>query len=174
MWVLTKMFLVLSKLQVRLEMLLLILAVVILVTMLLLVMADILARNLLNRPIRGVAEFLSQTLYLLVFLGLTRAFREGALIHSDLIFRYAPGKRWRKGFELGHLTITLAVSMLVTALTFQSLSASFVAEQWIGLPGYFSFPEWPLRLLTFLGALMLTNQVALSWMMTVKRTEIKA
>lgn len=160
------------KFQLYLERLLLILAAAILSIMLFLVMADILARHLLKQPIRGVAEFLSQTLYLLVFLGLPRAFREGALIHSDLIFRYAPEGRWRKLVELGHLTATFSVSMLFTVLTFQSLSASLLAERWVGLPGYFSFPEWPLRLLTFLGALMLTLQVALSWTMVARRTEI--
>ncbi len=89
----------LIKLQVYLEKLLLALAVAILVAILLLVMADILARNLLGQPIRGVAEFLSQTLYLVVFLGLASAFRQGAFIRSDLIYRYPLDWRWKKGLS---------------------------------------------------------------------------
>jgi len=159
----------LIKLQVYLEKLLLALAVVILAAILLLVMADIVARNLLGQPIRGVAEFLSQTLYLVVFLGLASAFRQGAFIRSDLIFRYPLGQRWKKGLELGHLTVTLAVFVLITVLTYQSLSASFMAGQRVGLPGYFSFPEWPFRLLTFLGTLLLTSQAAWRWVVMAKK-----
>lgn len=164
----------LNKLQVYLEKLLLALAVAILVAILLLVMADILARNLLGQPIRGVTEFLSQTLYLVVFLGLASAFRQGAFIRSDLVYRYPLGRRWKRGLELAHLTVTLAVFVLLTAMTFQSLIASLMTGQWVGLPGYFSFPEWPFRLLTFLGTLLLTSLAALRWVAMARRKGTEA
>jgi len=154
----------LTKLVIRLESLLVALAAILLTFMLSIVITDILARNLLGQPIRGVTEFLSQTLYLIVFLGLARAFRQEAFIRSDLIFRYSVGRSWKKGFELISLSATLFVFMLLTALTFQSLNMSFTTRQQIGLPGYFSFPEWPLRLLTFLGTSLLSVQVTLRWL----------
>lgn len=129
--------------------------------MLLLVLSDVFARNAFGQPIRGVAEYLTQSLYLVVFLGLAEAYKRGAFIRSELVFRAEWGRRWQKHIDGFGVLTSAAVLALISYLSYQGLVISYTEARKVGLPGYFTLPEWPLRLITFLGAFTATVRVLL-------------
>ncbi len=118
------------------------------------VLLDVAVRNLLGLAIRGVSELLTQILYLLVFLGVSTALQQGAFVYSDALFRFPFMERLRRFFRFANVLIQFTVFAALSVIAFSGLAESLVQQRKVGLPGYFMFAEWPIRLITFLGVFL--------------------
>jgi len=121
----------------------------------LLIVSDIALRNLANAPIAGVPEMVSFSIVGIVFLQLAHALRSGALTRSDLLLDALaprrPGAR-RALLALFHLTGTLILAIALWKF-WPSLVGAWTQPQrnFMGSPGVFTLPRWPLFALMAVG-----------------------
>ena len=126
----------------------------------LLICADVLARNLLNRPIDGVAELVATSITLIVFLQLPATLRHGRMSRADLyidpLVARSPraGKRLRALFSLAGV---LACGVMAYA-TWPVLQMSWQENEFWGVEGVFTFPSCPLWAIVLLGAALTALQ----------------
>lgn len=129
----------------------------------LLMCADVLLRNLANRPIDGVAELVATSIIVIVFLQLPATLRHGRMSSADLFIepfiarRPRAGKRLRAVFSLAGV---FACSVIAYA-TWPMLDQAWKGDEFLGIEGIFTFPIWPMRVVVILGATLATVQYAL-------------
>lgn len=133
-----------------------------------LINADVLGRGALNAPIAGTPELVSFSIVGIVFLQLAHTLRSGSMTRSDVLLnafeRRAPRLR-RTLLALFHL----AGGMLMFLIAWKYWPS--VAHAWqspernfMGNPGFFTIPLWPLYILVFLGILATAIQfVLMAW-----------
>lgn len=125
------------------------------VALMLLIVTDIALRNLMNAPLSGVPEMVSFSIVGIVFLQLSHALRVGGLTRSELLLdtleRRAPAAR-RLLLALFNLT-GAAVLALALWRFFPSFLDAWARPQrhFMGSPGVFVLPRWPLYGLMCLG-----------------------
>lgn len=119
----------------------------------LLICADVLARNLINRPIHGVSEMVGLSIIAIVFLQLGSTLRHDRMSRAELFI---------DGFRLRHaragaclqLLFDLA-GVLVCAILFYATWPKFDQawsnSEFIGVQGVFTAPTWPVRLIVLVG-----------------------
>lgn len=125
------------------------------VALMLLIVSDIALRNIANAPIVGVPEMVSFSIVGIVFLQLSHALRVGGLTRSEILLNVlatrAPMAR-RLLLALFNLTgaaiLAVALWRLVPALQSAWTNPS---RSFIGSPGVFTLPRWPLLALMCLG-----------------------
>jgi TRAP-type mannitol/chloroaromatic compound transport system permease small subunit len=129
----------------------------------LLMCADVLLRNLLNRPIDGVAELVATSIIVIVFLQLPATLRHGRMSRADLFIdpfitrRPAAGRRLRALFSVAGI---FACAVIAYA-TWPMLQKAWQGDEYLGVEGLFTFPLWPMRAVVVLGAGLATIQYAL-------------
>jgi len=123
--------------------------------LMLLICADIAMRTLFNAPIAGVAEMVSFSIVGIVFLQLAHTLRTGALTRSDILLnavgRVSPAARgWLLAlFNLvGAALLALALWHFLPSLTD---AWSRPERNFMGNPGFFQIPTWPLYALMAIG-----------------------
>ncbi|MBO6716587.1 MAG: TRAP transporter small permease [Rhizobiaceae bacterium] len=128
--------------------------------LMLLINADIFGRTALNAPIAGVAELVAFSIVGIVFLQLAHTLKSGSMTRSDVLLNYlerrSPSLR-RALMALFHLVG--AVLLAVIAWRFwPSVEQAWLHPErhFMGNPGFFTVPQWPLF------ALMLAGIVATS------------
>jgi len=125
--------------------------------------ADVLLRNLLNRPIEGVAELVATSIIVIVFLQLPSTLRHGRMARADLFIdpfiqtRPRAGKRLRALFSLAGV---FACAVIVYA-SWPMLARAWRDNEFLGIEGVFSFPIWPMRLVVCIGAALAAIQYGL-------------
>ena len=123
--------------------------------LMLLINADIIGRAAFNRPLTGVAEIIAMSIVGIVFLQLSHTLRSGALTRSDILLgllaRHAPRLRLVL-LALFHLTGAGLLALVAWKL-WPALVTAFEnpARHFIGNPGHFTLPRWPLLALMTLG-----------------------
>lgn len=133
-----------------------------------LINSDILGRSLLNRPIAGVPELVAFSIVGIVFLQLAHTLRSGSMTRSDVLLnlleRRAPRARAAL-LALFHLVGGLLMMLIAWKFWPSVLSAWQHPERnFMGNPGFFTIPQWPLFVLVFLGILATAIQfLLLSW-----------
>lgn len=125
------------------------------VALMLLIVSDIAMRNLMNAPIAGVPEMVSFSIVGIVFLQLSHALRVGGLTRTEILLnalaRRAP--RLRQGLLiLFNLTgaLVLGVALWKFYPSFQA-AWDFPSRHFMGSPGVFTLPRWPLYALMCIG-----------------------
>lgn len=120
-----------------------------------LINADILGRGALNAPIAGTPELVSFSIVGIVFLQLAHTLRSGSMTRSDVLLnvlqRRAP--RLRRGL-LAVFHLAGALLMFVIAWKYwPSVAHAWTSPErnFMGNPGFFTIPLWPLYVLVFLG-----------------------
>lgn len=123
--------------------------------LMLLINADIFGRSFLNRPIAGVPELVAFSIVGIVFLQLAHTLRSGSMTRSDVLLnvleRRAP--RLRSALlAIFHLVGGLLLLMIAWKF-WPSVVAAFQHPErnFMGNPGFFTVPQWPLFILVFLG-----------------------
>lgn len=116
--------------------------------LMLLINADIFGRTALSAPIAGVAELVAFSIVGIVFLQLAHTLKSGSMTRSDVLLsvleRRAPALRLAL-LSLFHLVG--GVLLVVVAWRFwPSLAQAwlFPARHFMGNPGFFTVPQWPL------------------------------
>ncbi len=127
---------------------LLILALVVLVDL------DILGRELLARPVRGVSELLALSIVAILFLQLPETLRAGRLPRSELLLDRLRGTRPRL-HGLVEAAVHLAgagLMMLLAVVSVPGLLEAWREELYVGAAGDFTAPIWPVRAVMVTGA----------------------
>jgi TRAP-type mannitol/chloroaromatic compound transport system permease small subunit len=117
------------------------------------VVADVAGRYLLNAPINGTAEMVTMAVVVILYLQLPYTLRSGRMTRSDAFYARLLARRPRIGNALGFLFhaagACLAAAILIGA--WPKFLAAWQADYYVGVIDVFTFPEWPLLLVIFLG-----------------------
>lgn len=129
----------------------------------LLMCADVLLRNLANRPLDGVAELVATSIIVIVFLQLPATLRHGRMARADLFLDPFISRRPRAGRLLrAFFSLAGAAACGVIAYaTWPLLARAWVDSEFLGVQGVFTFPTWPMRAVVVLGAGLAALQYAL-------------
>jgi len=132
-----------------------------------LICADILGRELFDRPIRGVTEIVSLSLVASVFLQLAFAVHRDRLTRAEVLLgpldANAPkaSRRWR--------LVMAAIGTVLFALTavgeWPVMTRAFLTREFAGVEGQFTISVWPIKAIVVLGAIVVAieyfRQIAL-------------
>ena len=145
---------------------------VLIAAVMLLMCADVLLRNLANRPIDGVAELVATSIVIIVFLQLPATLRHGRMSRADLFIdpyilrRPRAGKRLRALFSLAGV---FACAVIAYA-SWKPLVRAWTDSEYLGVEGVFTFPIWPMRVVVVLGAVLAAVQYLLLVMQDLKES----
>jgi len=125
--------------------------------------ADVLLRNLANRPIDGVAELVATSIVVIVFLQLPATLRHGRMSRADLFIDPFIARRPRAGKRLRSLFSAVGVFAcgVIAYATWPMLNKAWSGDEFLGVEGVFTFPVWPMRAVVVLGAALAAVQYAL-------------
>jgi len=115
---------------------------------------DVVARGVFHKPFHGAVELVQFSMILIVFLQLPDVVRVNRLTRSDGFLSLA-GRRWPSVFTLLNKFINLiaAVFMLLAALAiWPEFLEMWKTKDFFGVPGVFTAPWWPVKLVIFLSA----------------------
>jgi len=128
-----------------------------------LICSDVLARDLFNSPIHGVAEMVSLSIIAIVFLQLGSTLRHGRMSRAEL---FIDGFRERNPRAGGLLQCIFNVAGVVVCCvilwaTWPKFSAAWTNNEFIGVQGQFTAPTWPVRLIVLIGGTVTAIQYLL-------------
>jgi TRAP-type C4-dicarboxylate transport system permease small subunit len=120
----------------------------------LLMCADVLLRNLANKPIPGVAELVATSIIMVVFLQLPATLQHGRMSRADLFIDPFVVRRPRAGRLLRGLFSLAGVFAcgVIAWSTWPVLARAWTDTEFWGIEGVFTFPTWPMRAIVVGGA----------------------
>lgn len=133
-----------------------------LIVIMLLTTGNVIGRYLLNSPIQGVIEVISQFLLVgVTFIALAKAHREGAHVAVTVFVSRAPERLRRSILVLGNLVTAIVFVFLATRvwkLMFDAMEAGTTAA---------GFPTWWSWLMILFGCIMLVIRLVLQVVLTL-------
>ncbi|MBX2836848.1 MAG: TRAP transporter small permease [Gammaproteobacteria bacterium] len=115
---------------------------------------DVVARGVFHKPFMGGVEVVQFSMVLIVFLQLPDVVRVDRLTRSDGFLTIA-GNRW-PGFSDALSRLINLVSCIFMVLVAVAIWPEFVdmfeTRDFFGVPGVFTAPWWPIKLVIFLSA----------------------
>lgn len=129
----------------RLTVALSVVGTVLIVIMAIAVNCDILGRELFNRPVPGVTEFLGLAIVSVVFLQIANTSREDRHISNDLIVSWIGATRPRLAlfiYAVFHL-LGAAMFALIVWFVIPIFVENYQGEYYKGTAGYIEIPVWP-------------------------------
>lgn len=115
---------------------------------------DAIARSLFNSPFLGAVEVVQFSMVLIVFLQLPDVIRVGRLTRSDgllgLVARSNPaaGRVMSRIIDLFSLTFMVIIAIAI----WPEFLEMWETQDFFGIPGVFTAPWWPVKLVIFLSA----------------------
>ncbi len=124
---------------------------------------DIIARGLFNKPFLGAVEVVQFSMVLIVFLQLPDVIRVGRLTRSDGFLNLMRDHRPPVGrFMARAIDLFSAAFMLIVAIAmWPEFVEMWESQDFFGVPGVFTAPWWPVKLVIFLSACLCTLHFAL-------------
>lgn len=117
---------------------------------------DVIMRNFYDAPFIGAVEVVQFSLVLIVFLQLPDVVRVDRLTRSDG-FLLLTGKRWPRFAKLLRRTID-TLSALFMAVAAYAIFPAFIemweSKDYFGVPGVFTAPWWPIKLVILFSTIM--------------------
>lgn len=115
---------------------------------------DVVARGVFNVPFMGAVEVVQFSMVLIVFLQLPDVIRVNRLTRSDGFLVLAAKRVPRFTRTLGQLiNLVSAVFMLLVAVAiWPEFVEAFETKDFFGVPGVFTAPWWPIKLVIFASA----------------------
>ena len=119
---------------------------------------DIVARGLFNKPFLGAVEVVQFSMVLIVFLQLPDESRVGRLTRADGFLSLLSAKAPPKGRFLRRLIdlISAGFMVLVAVAIWPEFLEMWETNDFFGVPGVFTAPWWPVKLVIFLSACLCT------------------
>jgi TRAP-type mannitol/chloroaromatic compound transport system permease small subunit len=121
--------------------------------MMLAVVADVTGRYLFNSPINGTAEMVTIAVVAVLYMQLAYTLRSGRMTRSDAFLGRLAERRPALGDVMQLLFhaagVCLALAIMIGA--WPKFLAAWRENFYVGVIGVFTFPEWPLLLIIFLG-----------------------
>ena len=115
---------------------------------------DAIARSLFNSPFLGAVEVVQFSMVLIVFLQLPDVIRVGRLTRSDGLLGIV-GRRNAKAGKLMSRAIdvfSLTFMVIVAIAIWPEFLDMWETQDFFGIPGVFTAPWWPVKLVIFLSA----------------------
>lgn len=127
---------------------------VLIAMLMVLICADVLSRNLYDRPIPTVAEMSAFSVVVIVFLQLASTVRHRRMAQADLFVTVVALDRPRAAAALDALfsVFGVAVCGIIAYATFPSIAKDMEIGEYIGVDGTLTVPTWPFRVLVVAGA----------------------
>lgn len=109
---------------------------------------DVVARGFFSAPIKGTYEMVQFSVVLIVFLQLADVVRVDRLTRSDGFLNLLHGRRPRLTANLRRIINALsAIFMgLIAYITFPEFLHMWDTQDYFGVPGLFTLPWWPVKL----------------------------
>jgi TRAP-type C4-dicarboxylate transport system permease small subunit len=122
----------------------------------LVVNVDVVGRGFFNAPFLGAVEVVQFSMVLIVFLQLPDVVRVNRLTRSDG-FLLVAGGRWPRLSRFIRRAIDLVAGIFMTLVAF-AIWPEFIemleSRDFFGVPGVFTAPWWPIKLVIFVSAVM--------------------
>jgi TRAP-type mannitol/chloroaromatic compound transport system permease small subunit len=117
------------------------------------VVADVTGRWLLNAPINGTAEMVTMAVVVVLYLQLSYTLRSGRMTRSDAFYARLVERRPRLGNAVGFVfhVAGACVALAIMIGAWPKWLAAWRSDYYVGAIGVFTFPEWPLLLVIFIG-----------------------
>ena len=128
---------------------------------------DVVARGVFNKPFHGAVELVQFSMVLIVFLQLPDVTRVNRLTRSDGFLSIA-GARWPVVSSVLDKIINFiaCIFMLLIAIaTWPEFVEMWETKDYFGVPGVFTAPFWPIKLVIFLSAALCSLLFALKLFM---------
>jgi|UniRef100_Q11E99 TRAP-type mannitol/chloroaromatic compound transport system permease small subunit len=127
---------------------------ILIIAMIALMVGDVLGRLLFNSPIDGTNEMVELSIVAILFLQVGYALRQNSIARSDLLERILLR---RCSWIVPYLNLIFAaMGCFAFGVLFWAvwpvLVRDFATNTMVGVPGVFSFPKWPTRLVVLIGA----------------------
>lgn len=121
----------------------------------LLICADVLSRDLWNKPIAGVPELVGQSIIAIVFLQLASTLRHGRMSRAEIFIDGFREKRPRAGALLQAFfdACGVFVCLVIIYASWPRLVQAWTKNEFLGVEGVFTAPIWPVSLVVLLGAI---------------------
>ena len=115
---------------------------------------DIIARGFFNKPFLGAVEVVQFSMVLIVFLQLPDVIRVGRLTRSDGFLGFLGRRNTTAGKTLSRaIDVCSALFMLIVAIAvWPEFVEMWESQDFFGVPGVFTAPWWPVKLVIFLSA----------------------
>lgn len=115
---------------------------------------DVIARGVFNAPFLGAVEVVQFSVVLIVFLQLPDVVRVGRLTRSDGFLLLLAYKRPKAGrvLQIFHELISAVFMALVAIAMWPEFVEAFEGNDYFGIPGVFTAPWWPVKLVIFFSA----------------------
>ena len=126
------------------------------VVLLIMINLDVFSLNVIGRPIIGVKEAVGVSIAGIVFLQLAETLRADRHIRSDMFLNRMKASRPRFGSALESLYgLTGAVLMMfIVWFAIPIATRAYDSSYYVGTPGVFTLPTWPVLAVVVLGAFM--------------------
>jgi TRAP-type C4-dicarboxylate transport system permease small subunit len=127
---------------------------VLIIAMAIAVNSDVLGRELFNRPIAGVNEFIGLAIVAVVFLQMANTLREGRHVSNDLIVAWVGRKRPRVAnlfYGMFHV-IGAVLLALIAWYVWPIFIENYEGDYYKGTAGVIEIPVWPFMLVVVIGA----------------------
>lgn len=124
---------------------------------------DVVARGFFNKPFHGAVELVQFSMVLIVFLQLPDVVRVNRLTRSDG-FLSIMGNRWPSVSSYLSRVINLVACIfmvLIAIAIWPEFVEMFETRDYFGVPGVFTAPWWPIKLVIFLSAVLCSLLFAL-------------
>jgi TRAP-type C4-dicarboxylate transport system permease small subunit len=136
-----------------LTMILNVIGTVLILVMAIAVNADIFGRELFNRPVPGVTEFLGLSIVAVVFLQMANTLREDRHVSNDLILAWVARKHPRVArlfYGLFHLIGALLFALIVWYVV-PIFRENYAGDYYKGTSGVVEIRVWPFMLVVLIG-----------------------
>lgn len=122
--------------------------------------ADVLSRNLADKPISGVPEMVTLSIVAIVFLQAPQALKAGRMTRSDALinFLHARVPSVAKGLETIFDLLGALVLAAILYATYPIFIKSWTRSDYIGAIGDFTAPTWPVKAMLLFGGTLLLCQ----------------
>lgn len=115
---------------------------------------DIVARGIFNKPFLGAVEVVQFSMVLIVFLQLPDVIRVGRLTRSDGFLNLMRANRPPLGRAMSRIIdlISATFMIIVAYAMWPEFVEMWESKDFFGVPGVFTAPWWPVKLVIFLSA----------------------
>ncbi len=114
---------------------------------------DVIARGVFSAPMKGTYEMVQFSVVLIVFLQLADVVRVDRLTRSDGFLNVLHSRRPRVGTSLRRIinAVSAIFMGMIAYITFPEFLHMWDTQDYFGVPGLFTLPWWPVKLVITLG-----------------------
>ncbi|MXU65108.1 TRAP transporter small permease subunit [Oceanomicrobium pacificus] len=134
---------------------------------------DVVARGVFNAPFHGAVELVQFSMVLVVFLQLPDVVRVNRLTRSDGFLAVIGHSRPKLAAAIRHVidTVSAIFMTLIAVAIWPEFTDMWESKDYFGVPGVFTAPWWPIKLVIFLSATLCAVIFALKVLSPAPRPE---